>query len=65
MDIELKVVLRKAIEGWSNKVIENEKRINVYFTDELINKMTDAAEIVYDQNEETQNWLKDQGYFKD
>jgi len=46
-------------------LFDNEKRMNVYFTDELINKMTDAAEIVYDQNEETQNWLKDQGYFKD
>jgi hypothetical protein len=65
MDIELKVLLRKAIEKWNDQISDNDKRMNIYFTDELINNMTNAAEVVYDQNEETQTWLKEQGYFKD
>jgi len=64
MDIELKVILRKAIEGWGNKTVGHDKNMNVYFSYNLIELMTDAAEIVYDQNVDTQNWLKDHGYMK-
>ena len=65
MEKYLKVILRKSIEEWSKYINSHEKKIDVYFTDELIDKMTDAAEIVYDQNKETQTWLKKQGYLKD
>lgn len=65
MDIELKVELREAINKWSNKVAEHDKREDVYFTDGLVAKMTDAAETVYDQMVETQKWMKEQGYIQD
>ena len=64
MEILLKFELHKAIEKWGNN-IAYKKQDQSYFTDELINNMVKAAELVYDQNLETQSWLKEQGYFKD
>lgn len=64
MEIAIKFELHKAIEKWSNDITDN-KQDSSYFTDELINNMVKAAELVYDQNLETQVWLKEQGYFKD
>lgn len=64
MKILLKFELHKAIEKWGNTVADK-KQDSAYFTDELINNMVKAAELVYDQNLETQIWLKDQGYLED
>jgi len=64
MDIELKVELRKAIEKWSDKIIEHPKTDAALWTDKLVENMTDAAINIYDQNLETQKWLKEQGYLE-
>jgi hypothetical protein len=65
MDIELKVELRKAINNFINKTSEHSKRGDYYIPDRLAEKMTDAAEAVYDQNTDTESWLREQGHLKD
>ena len=65
MDIELKVILRDSISKWLNKICEHDKRKCTYSPDDLIENMTKAAETVYDQNDETQEWLEINGYIKD
>lgn len=64
MHIELKLELCKALEKWSSKTSDNINRSDTFFTDDLLINMASVAELIYDQNAETQEWLKKEGHLK-
>lgn len=63
MKTELKLVLEKAIEAAMTKQCEK-GRIGVFIADGTFERMSDAAALVYDQNESTQERLKKEELLK-
>lgn len=66
MTIEQKVILSVCIGNFIDQVFVKEDIGGVtYVPDKLIVNMTNAAEVVFDQNENTQQWLEKEGLIKD
>lgn len=64
MNKKLKRKLRAAIEKYICEIVDFDERMDTLFTDDLVKNMTDAAEVVYDQNVGTQKWLERNGWVK-
>ena len=65
MELTIKVEFEKAIEKVVEIIVEMPKYSGAWWTAELTNNIVKAIEIVVDQNEETQTWLRKEGYLKD
>ncbi len=66
MDTELKVKLERAIKKFVDNIVDDPIYVNdeLYWTETLTARMTDAAELVYDQNRDTQKYLREQEVIK-
>ena len=60
----LKEILRIAIKECCIQIIEQQEydKEAIWWPDELVNRMTDAAALIYDQNKETQTFVKKERY---
>lgn len=58
MKASLKALLDKAIEEWSCKAADHEDWPPVYHHEQLVDRMTQAAEIVFDSSVEASKYTE-------
>ncbi len=66
MDTELKVKLERAIKKFVASIAEDTayQQDGALWTDTLTARMAKAAELIYDQNRDTQKYLREQEVIK-
>ncbi len=65
MKNNIKLEFHKAIDSVIEKLADAGELENFWWTDDLVDNMLNAMEIVYNQNIETQRWLREQELLKD
>lgn len=56
--------LKDLIDGWIDDVQEGDEPLEMWISDTLAARMTDAACAVLEESRLTQNWLQKEGYMK-
>lgn len=66
MNIHVKAIIDNKINEMIEEIVDHENYYdNVWWTDGLSDTIVDAIELILDQNEKTQEWLREQGYLDD
>ena len=65
MKARLKGILKKAIQNACDEIVETTEysEEEIWWTEELVGRMTEAAVLIYEQNKETQKYLVREGYW--
>ena len=62
MNIQIKALIEKHIEELSEEIVEHPNYDGSYWVDGLTDSIVDAIELIIDQNQKTQEWLRKEGY---